>query len=222
MYTNHSKSNRNSFCIVIPTVNRKDLLERALAIYAEQYPSIRIVVLDNGNQGINKFIHPKLTLLQESENLGVARSWNRLIRVAVNFGFTELVVLNDDVVLELSEAELTELIASGTDTTFHVCRPRFNWSVFILRKKIVEKVGFFDTKFEKCFFEDNDYMYRMKLAGIDIRYEDLLNPDNEYYVNSGSTQKNPKLGDYINNKAYFINKWGGMPGEEIFKTAFNE
>lgn len=210
------------FCILIPTINRKDLLERALKVYAELYPDIRIVVLDNGHQLINRFLHPKLNLYNELVNLGVAGSWNRLIRIAVNYGYENMVILNDDIVLQTSVEELSDIINCGTDTTFHVCRPFYNWSVFIIRKKIVEKVGFFDTKFEKCFFEDNDYLYRMKLAGIDISYEDLLNPDNEYYVNSGSTQVNPLLGDYISNRNYYIEKWGGEPGQEQYQTPFNK
>ena len=211
----------NNFCILIPTVNRKDLLERALSIYSQQYPNVRIVVLDNGNQMINRHLHPKCHLFTELVNLGVARSWNQLIRIAANYGYQNYVIVNDDIVLQTSLEDLQYIIDNGGEETFHVCRPRYNWSVFILRKKIVEKVGFFDTKFEKCFFEDNDYHYRMQLAGIEVRYEDLLNPDNEYYVNSGSTQKNPLLGDYIANKAYYIQKWGGEPTQETYKTPFN-
>lgn len=209
------------YCILIPTINRKDLLERALRVYAELYPSIHVIILDNGHQDIDALIHPKCSVFTELVNLGVAGSWNLLIRTAANLGYTKYIIVNDDVVLQTPVDELEAIIKAGTETTFHVCRPFYNWSVFILRKKIVETVGFFDTKFEKCFFEDNDYHYRMKLNGIEVKYEDKLNPDNEYYVNSGSTQRNPLLGDYIANKAYYIQKWGGEPTQETYKTPFN-
>jgi len=212
---------KKSYCILIPTINRKDLLERALRVYAEIYPDIDIWIVDNGHQQINDNLHPNCRVAKELVNIGVAGSWNQLIRIAVNKGYTEFIILNDDVILKTPVAELEAIIESGSENTFHVCRPFYNWSAFILRKKIVEKVGFFDTKFEKCFFEDNDYHYRMKLAGVEIRYEDKLNPDNDTYVNSGSTQVNPLLGDYVANKAYYIQKWGGEPTQETYKTPFN-
>ena len=39
-------------CILIPTVNRKDLLMNALKIYSKLFPNITKLILDNGNQDI--------------------------------------------------------------------------------------------------------------------------------------------------------------------------
>jgi len=94
------------------------------------------------------------------------------------------------------------------------------WSAFLMNRWIYEKVGGFDTNFKKCFFEDNDYAYRLKLAGVNIRYEDQLNA--EIYRNSQTIQKDPLLGGYIENKEYYIKKWGGIPEQETFKSPFNE
>jgi GT2 family glycosyltransferase len=80
-------------------------------------------------------------------------------------------------------------------------------------------VGEFDEAFEKCFFEDNDYEYRMRLAGITIRYEDALN--SEVYRNSQTIEKDPLLGGYLSNREYYIKKWGGLPDSETYKTPFN-
>jgi hypothetical protein len=60
----------------------------------------------------------------------------------------------------------------------------------------------------------------MKLAGVKIKYEDDLNPD--VYLNSQTILKDPLLGNYINNKELFIKKWGGMPNEEVYTTAYNK
>jgi hypothetical protein len=60
----------------------------------------------------------------------------------------------------------------------------------------------------------------MRLAGIPIVYEDDLNP--EIYRNSQSILKDPILSNYIENRDYFVKKWGGMPDSETFKTPFNE
>ena len=63
-------------------------------------------------------------------------------------------------------------------------------------------------------------MYRMKLAGVPIKYVDELNPD--VYLNSQTIEKNPQLGGYIENREYFLQKWGGLPESETFKTPFNK
>ena len=39
-------------CILIPTINRKDLLDEALEEYAKCYPTIEKFIVDNGKQGI--------------------------------------------------------------------------------------------------------------------------------------------------------------------------
>ena len=41
-----------SYCILIPTINRKDLLMEALDWYIPNLKETEIIVLDNGKQGI--------------------------------------------------------------------------------------------------------------------------------------------------------------------------
>jgi hypothetical protein len=129
-------------------------------------------------------------------------------------------ILNDDVILQKDEDIIKKMLKKGNDNTFQVCRSAYNWSSFVLRKSIYDSVGKFDEDFEKCYFEDNDYAYRMKLAGVKIKYEDDLNPD--VYLNSQTILKDPLLGNYINNKELFIKKWGGMPNEEVYTVPYNK
>jgi GT2 family glycosyltransferase len=89
-----------------------------------------------------------------------------------------------------------------------------------LRQTIVDQIGNFDENFQRCYFEDNDYQYRMKLAGIPVIYEPSLNP--EIYRNSQTILKDPLLSNFIDNRNYFIQKWGGDPEKETFKTPFNQ
>ena len=39
-------------CILIPTINRKDLMMKALESYSEVMPEVTKLILDNGNQDI--------------------------------------------------------------------------------------------------------------------------------------------------------------------------
>lgn len=208
-----------SFSILIPTINRKDLLVEALEWYCEYLPNTEILILDNGNQDI-PCLSERVWIWENETNLGVAGSWNYLIHKAIQGKEQNFVILNDDIILKKSELEIDAMIAMGSPMTFHRPRAFYNWSAFILRKSIFDMVGEFDTNFEKCFFEDNDYEYRMRLEGVNIKYEDGLAPD--VYRNSMTIQKDPLLGGYIENREYYIEKWGGLPTEEQYKTPFNK
>lgn len=206
-----------SYCILIPTINRKDLLVEALDWYLANLKT-QIIVLDNGKQGIASG-SSNLKVFESEKNKGVAGSWNWLIKKGYELGFTNYLILNDDIVLKRNEGEINQIIEKWGENTFHRPRPFYNWSAFLINKTIFDKVGNFDEAFVKCFFEDNDYEYRMKLAGVTIHYEDALGAD--IYRNSQTIEKNPLLGDYVANKEYYIKKWGGLPTEETYKTAFN-
>jgi GT2 family glycosyltransferase len=206
-------------CILIPTINRKDLLMEALNSYSKLMPEVPKLILDNGKQDIS-CVDDNTWIWESKENLGVAGSWNYLVNKAILNDFKYFLILNDDIILQKDEGLIRQILSKGTSEHFYLCRPFYNWSSFILTKKVYEKVGPFDEQFKKAYFEDNDYMYRMKLAGIPIKYVDELNPD--VYLNSQTIEKNPLLGGYVENREYFLQKWGGLPESETFKTPFNK
>ena len=208
-----------NFCILIPTINRKDLLIEALDFYTTHMPNTQILIWDNGKQSIPTY--PNTEIFEADYNYGVAASWNALIDKAWERGIENYLILNDDVILRCGEGIINQMLVKCAETkAFHRCRPFYNWSAFILRKSTYDLVGRFDENFNRCYFEDNDYQYRMRLAGIPIMYEDQLNP--EIYRNSQSILKDPLLSNYIDNRDYFVKKWGGMPDSETHKTPFNE
>ncbi len=208
-----------NFCILIPTINRKDLLIEALDFYTTHMPNTQILIWDNGKQAIPTY--PNTEIFEADYNYGVAASWNALIDKAWERGIENYLILNDDVILRCGEGIINQMLVKCAETkAFHRCRPFYNWSAFILRKSSYDLVGRFDENFKRCYFEDNDYQYRMRLAGIPIMYEDQLNP--EIYRNSQSILKDPLLSNYIDNRDYFVKKWGGMPDSETHKTPFNE
>lgn len=210
------------FCILIPTINRKDLLCEALDYYTSNMPNTDILIWDNGKQQIPPY--PRTTVFEAEYNYGVAASWNALIDIATEKGYKNYLILNDDIILKCGEAIVNEIIEKGEglifhSKAFHRCRPFYNWSVFLLRKSTFDLVGRFDENFKLCYFEDNDYQYRMRLAGIAIVYEDDLAP--AVYRNSQSIEKQPLLNNYVENRAYYVKKWGGIPEQETYKTPFN-
>lgn len=206
------------FCILIPTINRADLLQEALAEYPTYYPEIDIFVLDSGNQNIPTSDYSYLHILTSENPMGVSKSWNYLINHAISAGYENFLILNDDIILKCGKNAVEKLLETFSHRVFIRPRPIFHWCAFILTKVIYRQVGMFDENFKKCFFEDNDYEYRMRLINVTILYSDTLEP--AVFRNSMSTQKDPLLGDYIQNKEYYIRKWGGEPNNEKYLTPF--
>jgi GT2 family glycosyltransferase len=76
--------------------------------------------------------------------------------------------------------------------------------------------GLFDTRFYPAYFEDNDYHYRLKLAGLRAI---KTNKAAYYHFLSATKKENPEIAaqidqTYCENEAYYCRKWGGAPGKE--------
>lgn len=216
-----------TFGIGIPTINRKDLLEKALEHYTKTFPTqIRhgIAIVDNGSQQIGdldviKDNYLDIGLLEPEMNLGVAMSWN-IICTGYFLAKSEIeyvLVLNDDVILQYNEDQIQQYL-NEQKPLFAIHGSGF--CAFIIHKSVFEKVGFFDFNFSPAYFEDADYVYRCKLAGIEITKPEILRTI--VTSHSSSIEKDPTLNDRFQiNRQYYIQKWGGEVGAEKFTTPFN-
>jgi GT2 family glycosyltransferase len=150
-------------------------------------------------------------------NLGVAKSWNFFCELAVDEGLDAVIIANDDIILfedtistmldKLKEFP-RDFIAYGGDNSF---------SLFTLPLSVFKLVGKFDENFHPAYFEDNDYFMRMKLNNVQMQF--LGDP--KYYHEGSSTIKSLSAEDlelhhrvFRINQAYYIEKWGGLPGYE--------
>jgi len=91
------------------------------------------------------------------------------------------------------------------------------WNVFAQANYTLDEIGYYDEKFFPAYFEDNDYYYRMRLAG----YQYLVSQDIKFdHIGSGSLkafngqEKAKHHEQFRKNKNYYIKKWGGSPGKE--------
>jgi len=94
------------------------------------------------------------------------------------------------------------------------------FSAFMVDRECWDKVGEFDEIFAPAYYEDNDYHYRMQLAGLKaITYPPAM------FFHWGSATQLEALGRPLTNSAnqhaQYVRKWGGDPGKEIFKAPFN-
>lgn len=214
-----------NFSIGIPTLNRADLLKPSLKHYVKDFPDVSIYVIDNGKQGIKEWVaacgYNNIIVFEEQTNLGVAASWNKLCKIIFETKKHAL-ICNDDVYLGYNSNLVNTVIDKyiyGFIQSYH------SWSVFLLSSIVYNVVGEFDEIFYPAYYEDSDYIYRMKLLGFlpeNGHYADtLLNP--EVVRISQTYEKAPEMVTEAmkTNKEKFIQKWGGLPLLETFVTPYN-
>jgi GT2 family glycosyltransferase len=212
------KNQEIKLVVAIPTINRADLLNEALAKYFEDFKNTHIAICDNGNQDIITR-EENFMIYRPQENLGVAKSWNMLIDYSDKIGATHVLILNDDIYLGKNETELALLIKNNLDADF--INSFHNWCSYILRVDIWKKAGMFDEEFFPAYFEDNSFDYKMTLVGAKKTWTSFLDPI--VYRNSMTIAKDPTLNQkFMQNKEMYIQMWGGLPTEEKYKTKFGK
>lgn len=198
------------------------------------YPVERYVVVDNSEgkfDGVkdvlfaleinpNKFVE-EVVIIRPSMNLGYAGAINQIVKqnVDCNYWF----ITNDD--WHVQPGELKRLAARlEEDFTGLLCEggEMNGYSAFVMSDEMIEKVGLMDENFYPAYCEDNDHRYRMKLAGLTWdRF-----PLKATHVISSTLHSNPDFEErnkvsFPANIEYYIEKWGGDRGREVFTTPFN-
>ena len=209
-----------SFAIGIPTLNRMDLLLPSLIkYYTKDFKDIEIYVIDNGKQDLSFLnVFPNIYVHEEEQNLGVAGSWNKLCKKIFE-KHSHALILNDDVYLGYGTETVNKVIEKYQ---FSLVQSFVSWSVILISKYMYDYIGDFDETFYPAYYEDSDYLYRMKLKGIRQDVEAELNPQT---VRISMTQeKDPDLvnASMQENRLRYIEKWGNSPLLETFITPYNK
>lgn len=105
----------------------------------------------------------------------------------------------------------------GTDFAEH---PHF--SCFLVDDRLFDLVGYFDENIRPAYTEDNDMHYRIKLAGEKA----LITTSSKFYhfgsrtIKSDSELEVENVATHGKNNVYYEEKWGGLPGKEVFTTPY--
>lgn len=207
----------------IPTINCASLLANNLQDLATNMADLdHLIIVDNGNQSfaIPRGLVGKTSVHRPNSNLGVSGSWNFMMRKSfLELGCDYLLLLNDDIVLGKTKQQV--LTVANKNPTAELIVGGFFWSTILLRKSIIDSVGYFDENFFPAYYEDNDYHYRCSLAKVHAPTGvDGLTP--VVRINSATIKKNPSLNSGFGaNGIYYKKKWGGYPCKEQFTTPFN-
>lgn len=233
-----------SFVVGIPRCNEPPEIFAATltAVRANTMKPAFVTIIDNGDEPleINEAMWPSdfydypLIVDRPNHNIGCAGAWNRIRRG--NVFYKKAIILNAD--CEVPPDTFERVLEPPSP----VIMCAFGFGCFRLDAEIFEKVGPFDEAFYPVYFEDSDYRYRLKLAGIPIIEWPFVEKERLTFGRARYTTgfahgwrhddgrgyqgwTNDKLTWFYRrwelNRDRFIAKWGGLPGEEKFTEPFN-
>lgn len=175
-------------------------------------------------------------VITEPMTFSLAGKWNIGARTAFEQGYDAVLICNNDILFHpQTTANLIKRMEQGDAgmVTAHNVRGALqkasdiftypvpetyqdsespDFSCFMLSKATWETVGEFDERYVPCYFEDNDYHYRMKLAGIKA----IVTPSAPYYHYGSRTQNSVPGGicngdRFMANRQRFVDKFGVDP-----------
>lgn len=224
----------------IPTFTQFDDCRNAITkiIDSSSFVPDMFLIVDNSETGagaealtdLAQKHSDRVHVLIRRENI-LAAAWNDIMNFGIDYEFDYVIIANDDVTPHANsiEALVTAAIkqldigmwnGSGNQTKGVGGN---SYSFFLLHKWAYAIVGEFDENFRPAYFEDNDYDYRVKLAGL-IREEVsacTFDHIGSATMNSMPTERKVHHhASFVANKQHYIRKWGGEPGKEQFKVPF--
>ena len=205
--------------LAVPTIRRFSLAADCVwsALAGTVRPD-RVLVIDQSGGACPPIPGAEMRLGRQPQAL--TKAWNDAAAWADG---DWLIITNDDVLfapdtIERMVRAAEEAPRAGTVT----CMPGQHFSCFLLRRAAYEAVGPFDEQFSPAYFEDNDYTWRMRLAGWEL-------VDAPTAVQHGKSASLPRESDALMQRHHqefranferYTAKWGGPPGLERFTAPY--
>ena len=189
----------------------------------------QIIILDNSGGQCTPHLQPltekfsNVFIWPQSKN-NLSHAWNTTFQ---NIAEDYIINANDDIQVEpytiermvyAAETNPKQILFAGDGTSGNA------FSLFLLTQKGYNTIGKFDERFDPAYFEDNDYARRSLIKGYSI--QSVIGATYQHVGSSTLKKYTPQEMDihhnaFRANAAYYIQKWGGKPHEEIYETAFN-
>lgn len=175
------------------------------------------IIIDNGTVIEEEEAYRRgITLVRPGCNLGVAGSWNHIIKMRPKARWWA--IFNFDLIPGPGDLERLE---EHMDTVGGVAMLS-SFSAFALDRDAVQRAGMFDESFSPAYFEDNDFARRCELAGVSV----VGLPSGAMHRNSStlSLSQEAREGNhrtFSENRDLYVSKWGGLPHREVYTTPFD-
>ena len=181
--------------IGVPTLTRHDLCDRMLA--SIDYPVQDLIVVDNKPDSwepVKPELVERLHHIRLPQNLGVAGSWNLIIKTSP-FAPSWCIV-NDDVVFEPGSLAVMAGALRSDALQFMEVQPK--WAAFAIGEDVVQRVGLFSEYYHPAYWEDTDFERRANALDVDIEQV----PARVWHDNSSTLQSGF---DILNHKSFKAN-----------------
>lgn len=196
----------------VPVLNRADLARRMLDSVDVAVGETLVVLNGEAAETRRELAGHDVTFIDPGVNLGVAGSWNFVVRARPAAPWW--LIVNADI--EFGAGDLDRLVEAMADPSPRVAC-LFEFGAFAFNQATVDKVGWFDENFHPIYFEDNDYRRRCLLADVPIvNLISRTKHENSATIHSGYGEHNTRT--FPRNGAYYAAKWGGLPGSETVTT----
>jgi len=203
-----------------PILNKPDMMKRMLDTF--DYDVQRLYIVDNGGvvkpDDVKHFRANNIHIADPGYNMGVASSWNFIIRANTDAEWWLIGCVDMDIQpgVIAKVVEDMELHAGTPHMVRVVMGNEASWGnhfgLFALNPECIDSLGWFDDNIYPIYFEDNDYMERMKRARDNGTFTDtLLSSDT---VHSGNASWTGEAELAVGNKRswgingpYYESKW---------------
>lgn len=140
-------------------------------------------------------------ILVVNDGIGFAKAVNKGLKLAKG---DHIMVVNDDI--RWVQGDLKDLcVDCVTSPKVNAVSQDFWGSFFCIPRKVLEQVGYLDEQFEMGYFEDDDYIMRLKEAGIEMKCVESCDIETK----GGDTMESLPNRDEVfeRNKKKFEEKW---------------
>lgn len=244
---------QKKLAIICPVLNCLDYTKQFIDSIRCQTPYVLIFIDNGSTDGTEEYFKQfkgsnDVQYIRFPSNIGVAPAWNfGITRAIYEFESEYFLICNNDI--QLRHDTIDKLLEKIKNENVALCTPKNvfdpqyplvhieeisipknelteehpDFSCFMLKKETIDKVGYFDEKFFPAYFEDNDYHYRINLAGLKAIQ---TNQAIHYHFKSQTIKNNDDIfqfsnSQYLKNQKYYCDKWGGKPTNEAYDKPFN-
>lgn len=202
--------------IVIPVLNRYDLLRRA--VWSIDYPVEQLILIDNGNRKGTYPWQTKPTTVYEQfvwhmpTNLGVGPSWNLGIKSTPHAD--GWILFNSDAWFKADQLERFYFDCEPDN----IVKTASHWSCVWIGSEVVARIGLFSECYVPAYFEDNDFEGRARAAGVPVVVSDaLIGHDNSSTIGSDSFFAERNAVSFGANRLLHSARWAdGVPSAGVW------
>lgn len=220
--------NNHEFCAFVPVVNRFDLLKQVYEAAGQAGILEVLFIIDNSPNGVTEdlrteFAQNGVNLYRPPIPLSFTQSMNLEFRITRARCKKLCLHSHSDAVIPSGAIKQVLDCARGAEALGRKWGVVYSlYDVLAVYNPVAgEDIGGYDTNFAN-YFSDNDFYRRLKLSGYEL-IESNVKVD---HIGSQTVNSDPYL-KYVTGitfplaRQYYVAKWGGDPGKEMFREPFN-